>query len=106
MEKTLSGPGAASSLLDASLRSRPETASCTTAGVADERRSGTPYAMDTFGGHVQTYFDAVGNPGLNFAPWPIVTYEIVPVTREQSEDIGLGRSGYLHSRKASAQQKR
>ena len=38
-------------------------------------------------------FSSVGNPGLNFAPWPVTTYEIVPVTREQSEDIGLGRSG-------------
>ncbi|MDD9921331.1 MAG: FtsH protease activity modulator HflK [Boseongicola sp.] len=38
-------------------------------------------------------FSAIGNPGLNFAPWPVVSYEIVPVTREQSEDIGLGRSG-------------
>ncbi len=38
-------------------------------------------------------FSAVGNPGLNFAPWPLVTAEVIPVTREQSEDIGLGRSG-------------
>ena len=38
-------------------------------------------------------FSAVGNPGLNFAPWPLVTYEVIPVTREQSEDIGTGRSG-------------
>ena len=38
-------------------------------------------------------FSSVGNPGLNFAPWPVTTFEIVPVTREQSEDIGLGRSG-------------
>jgi len=38
-------------------------------------------------------FSSIGNPGLNFAPWPLVNYEIVPVTREQSEDIGLGRSG-------------
>jgi len=38
-------------------------------------------------------FSQIGNPGLNFAPWPVTTYEIVPVTREQSEDIGLGRSG-------------
>ncbi|MGI9391057.1 MAG: FtsH protease activity modulator HflK [Boseongicola sp.] len=38
-------------------------------------------------------FSAIGDPGLNFAPWPVVAYEIVPVTREQSEDIGLGRSG-------------
>lgn len=35
-------------------------------------------------------FYAVGNPGLNFAPWPIVTKEILPVTREQSEAIGVG----------------
>lgn len=32
----------------------------------------------------------VGNPGLNFAPWPVVTYEVLPVTREQTEDIGGG----------------
>ncbi len=38
-------------------------------------------------------FSQVGNPGLNFAPWPVVTYEVIPVTREQSEDIGLGGSG-------------
>jgi len=35
----------------------------------------------------------IGDPGLNFAPWPLVTYEVIPVTREQSEDIGMGRSG-------------
>jgi membrane protease subunit HflK len=29
-----------------------------------------------------------GNPGLNFAPWPLVTAEVVPVTREQTENIG------------------
>ncbi|WP_282091172.1 FtsH protease activity modulator HflK [Epibacterium ulvae] len=33
---------------------------------------------------------ATGNPGLNFAPWPVVTREIMPVTREQTEDIGTG----------------
>ncbi len=38
-------------------------------------------------------FSSIGTPGLNFAPWPVVTYEVIPVTREQSEDIGLGRSG-------------
>ncbi|MXQ07967.1 FtsH protease activity modulator HflK [Alphaproteobacteria bacterium GH1-50] len=38
-------------------------------------------------------FSAVGDPGLNFAPWPLVTYEVIPVTREQSEEIGMGRSG-------------
>ncbi len=38
-------------------------------------------------------FSSIGNPGLNFAPWPVVTYEVIPVTREQFEDIGIGRSG-------------
>jgi membrane protease subunit HflK len=31
---------------------------------------------------------STGNPGLNFAPWPVVTYEIVNVTSERTEDIG------------------
>jgi membrane protease subunit HflK len=34
-----------------------------------------------------------GEEGLNFAPWPIVTKEIVAVTRETTEEIGVGRSG-------------
>ncbi len=34
-----------------------------------------------------------GNPGLNFAPWPVVTREILPVTREQTIDIGTSRAG-------------
>ena len=34
--------------------------------------------------------DCIGQPGLNFAPWPIVTREIVPVTRENVEEIGSG----------------
>lgn len=38
-------------------------------------------------------FSAVGNPGLNFAPWPVVTAEVIPVTREQTEDIGVGARG-------------
>ncbi|MGX0975674.1 membrane protease subunit HflK [Roseovarius sp. MBR-51] len=29
-----------------------------------------------------------GNPGLNFAPWPLVTAEIVNVTSERTEDVG------------------
>ncbi len=37
-------------------------------------------------------FSSVGDPGLNFAPWPLVTAEVLPVTREQTEDIGA-RSG-------------
>jgi membrane protease subunit HflK len=35
----------------------------------------------------------IGNPGLNFAPWPVVSAEIIPVTREQTEDIGVGGRG-------------
>jgi modulator of FtsH protease HflK len=36
-------------------------------------------------------FSAIGNPGLNFAPWPLVTAEVMPVTREQTEDMGGAR---------------
>ena len=32
----------------------------------------------------------IGNPGLNFAPWPVVTYEKVQVTGERTTDIGTG----------------
>ena len=38
-------------------------------------------------------FSAIGNPGLNFAPWPVVSAEVIPVTREQTEDIGVGNRG-------------
>ena len=38
-------------------------------------------------------FSSVGNPGLNFAPWPIMTAEIVQVTNERQTDIGIGRGG-------------
>lgn len=31
---------------------------------------------------------ATGSPGLNFAPWPLVTAEVLPVTREQTETLG------------------
>ncbi|WBU52087.1 FtsH protease activity modulator HflK [Paracoccus sp. SCSIO 75233] len=33
-----------------------------------------------------------GEPGLNFAPWPVVTKEVVQVTRERVTEIGTGRS--------------
>lgn len=33
-------------------------------------------------------FSAIGEPGLNFAPWPLVTYEKLVVTRENTEQIG------------------
>ncbi|WGI20573.1 FtsH protease activity modulator HflK [Amylibacter sp. IMCC11727] len=45
-----------------------------------------------FGEYVQT-----GNEGLNFAAWPIVTKEIRAVTRENTEDIGVGRGSRLDS---------
>ncbi|MEC3862246.1 FtsH protease activity modulator HflK [Mesobacterium sp. TK19101] len=38
-------------------------------------------------------YSQTGNPGLNFAPWPLVTAEVIPVTREQTEDIGVGGRG-------------
>ena len=38
-------------------------------------------------------FSSIGNSGLNFAPWPLVSAEVIPVTREQTEDIGLGGRG-------------
>ncbi|WP_299986472.1 FtsH protease activity modulator HflK [uncultured Ruegeria sp.] len=37
-------------------------------------------------------FSAVGNPGLNFAPWPLVTAEVIAVTSERNEDMGGARS--------------
>jgi modulator of FtsH protease HflK len=33
-------------------------------------------------------YSATGNPGLNFAPWPLVTYDVVNVTSERTETIG------------------
>jgi len=40
-------------------------------------------------------FSNVGAPGLNFAPWPLVTAEIVQVTGERSTDIGTGLGGQM-----------
>lgn len=37
-------------------------------------------------------YHATGNPGLNFAPWPVVTAEIVPFTDERTTEIGTGRA--------------
>src|SRR5690606_4010933 len=34
--------------------------------------------------------DCIGQPGLNFAPWPIVTRDIVTVSRENTVEIGTG----------------
>jgi len=38
-------------------------------------------------------YSSTGQPGLNFAPWPLVTYEKVNVTSERTETIGAGRGG-------------
>ena len=37
-------------------------------------------------------YSQTGNPGLNFAFWPLATAEVLPVTREQTEDIGVATS--------------
>ena len=38
-------------------------------------------------------FSQTGEPGLNFAPWPVVTREVLPVSTERSIDIGVSRAG-------------
>ncbi|MGY9047365.1 membrane protein [Puniceibacterium antarcticum] len=38
-------------------------------------------------------YSSTGNPGLNFAPWPFVSYEVVNVTSERTENIGNRRGG-------------
>ena len=40
---------------------------------------------------------AVGSEGLNFAPWPFVTAEVVSVTNERVTEIGTGRGGQMDS---------
>ncbi|MDO5646642.1 FtsH protease activity modulator HflK [Paracoccus sp. (in: a-proteobacteria)] len=40
---------------------------------------------------------SVGTEGLNFAPWPFVTAEVVPVTNERVTEIGTGRGGPMDS---------
>jgi len=37
----------------------------------------------------------VGTEGLNFAPWPVVTAEVIPVTNERVTEIGTGREGEM-----------
>lgn len=38
-------------------------------------------------------YSATGESGLNFAPWPLVTAEVIPVKVEQTETIGAGSRG-------------
>lgn len=42
-------------------------------------------------------YTATGEPGLNFAPWPFVTAEVIPVTREQIENIGVSQGNRSES---------
>jgi len=51
------------------------------------------YRVDTSEQSVELLFGkyySTGEEGLNFAPWPLVTKVILPVTREHIEDIGVG----------------
>ncbi len=38
-------------------------------------------------------YSATKEPGLNFAPWPVVTANIVSVTSQRTESIGVARGG-------------
>ncbi|MBL8560947.1 MAG: FtsH protease activity modulator HflK [Gemmobacter sp.] len=38
-------------------------------------------------------FSDIGQPGLNFAPWPVVKAELVQVTGQRTTDIGTGSAG-------------
>ena len=38
-------------------------------------------------------FHQVGNPGLNFAPWPLVTREVLAVSTERTIEIGTSNVG-------------
>lgn len=54
------------------------------------------YRVDTSEQSVELFlgkYYQTGEEGLNFAPWPLVTKEILPVTRENTENIGVGRGG-------------
>ena len=58
------------------------------------------YTVDQSARSVELFFGepyAVGEPGLNFAPWPVVTREIVPVTGERVVEIGKGTAGPMDS---------
>ncbi len=51
------------------------------------------YRVDTSEQSVELLFgkySQTGTEGLNFAPWPVVTKEILPVTSENTENIGVG----------------
>jgi len=53
------------------------------------------YRVDTSEQSVELFlgeYYKTGSEGLNFAPWPLVTKEILPVTRENIENIGTGQN--------------
>ncbi|MBK0400831.1 FtsH protease activity modulator HflK [Limibaculum sp. M0105] len=53
------------------------------------------YRVDTGEQSVELFlgeFSQIGTEGLNFAPWPLVTYEVLPVARENTIDIGVAGS--------------
>lgn len=53
------------------------------------------YRVDTGEESVELFlgeFSQIGTEGLNFAPWPLVTAEILPVRRETTIDIGRSQS--------------
>ena len=55
---------------------------------------GSFYTVNTEERSVELLFGSpyqVGEPGLNFAPWPFVTYQVVPVTGERVTEIGTGQ---------------
>ena len=54
------------------------------------------YRVDTSEQSVELLFgkfSSIGEEGLNFAPWRVVTKEVLPVSRENTENIGVGRGG-------------
>ena len=53
------------------------------------------YRVDTSAQSVELFlgkFSKIGEPGLNFAPWPLVEAVVLDVTSERTENIGVGGS--------------
>ena len=103
-------PPAVSARVTAALRSAPRPAVHTIArpklsraqsvglltglGAAALWVLGSFYTVNTEERSVELLFGSpyqVGEPGLNFAPWPFVTYQVVPVTGERVTEIGTGQ---------------
>ena len=54
--------------------------------------AGTPFATDTFGGHVQTYFDSFGNPNLYY-----VDKAAGPISNFTSGSLSFERGCFVQS---------